>query len=322
MALDRTWYTRAEILTGSYGNNSTAALLAKSIVFGLKALLKQELAGGTVGTGGAPPGSMAWAHKASSDGLGNVSTVTDLWTATFDQTKIVPGAGGTNHSWILLESPAALGPAQFLIDFSATSSWYLYGAFGTLFTGGTATARPTSSKEFTICSNAAFAESVTTDHRIGYSTCSDGSFYFLVNKVGAALFNMSLFVGSLDGVRAGDLSVYGHFNYHMSGRGAPICSSAPIGRDTVNGAAGNNLWNYTNSFANSVPLNYFDTKVDLYQPLVMTYNNPNGGLRGKMPDMRFIAYGCSPGRGLPTDVAMERVSAGEAAIPWSVPPAL
>lgn len=322
MALNRTWYTRAEVAISDF---TTALRTNQSILWALKALLMQQIAGGTVGTGGAPVAGAAWTCAGSSDGTTAGMDAVDRWTAAFDNTKLVPAFAGSAHSWIVLQAPAALGAYQLCIDYNNTSgfNWTVVLTKTTLFTGGSTTARPTSATEYIVSNGSAFTENVAADHKVGYATAANGAFVFLPNKVGAGLFNMCLYVVDLDSARSADaMKVWGGFSFGASVKGAPLGSTAPVGRISDNSAGSNTLTNYNSMFATSAPLNGIDTKADVYEIIVMSYNAPLGGIRGKLPDFRWTPSGCLPGRSVPSVAAIEQVSAGEMLVPWSVPPTL
>lgn len=114
--------------------------------------------GGTVGPEGARPATSYWSVVQSCDGAGNVAS-SDLWDT---RAKVILGNYNANHSWIVLKStetgPNAgngfgQGPMYMLIDNSSVSGTAVTGRAVIMysrepFTGGTATTRPTSPKEF------------------------------------------------------------------------------------------------------------------------------------------------------------------------------
>ena len=151
--LTGSWYSRGNSIFPSV---TTALNISKSWFWLFKANLKGEVATGTIasvisGTRGtvARPTSSFWVCISSSNGTGTANG-TDLWTATFDGTKIVHALGGTNHSWMYLKSPEALGPVYVVLDCCApvtvgddhSNAGIIWSYFP--FTGGTATTRPRS----------------------------------------------------------------------------------------------------------------------------------------------------------------------------------
>jgi len=126
----------------SPANESTHALQSRSIMWWIKAFLKGEQGGATQGL---------WTCAGSSDAATAGMDGVDRWTASFDSTKIVRATPGNAHSWIVLQSPAGLGggPWYMCIDYSATVEYQTSVFFSkTAFTGGSTTARPTSTTEW------------------------------------------------------------------------------------------------------------------------------------------------------------------------------
>src|SRR5574340_597122 len=98
MTLSRTWYTRAEVEFPDY---SSGILQCKSGLWAIKALLMQQIAGGTVGASGAPPAGAAWTCYYSCDGTtaGTANDGVDRWGSPFDGSKLVYNTPGSAHSW-------------------------------------------------------------------------------------------------------------------------------------------------------------------------------------------------------------------------------
>lgn len=313
MALSRTWYTRGNV---PVADHSTAALLAKSVIWGLKAWLCQQLSGGTLGASGAAPGGAAWTVVSSSDGAS--AGASDLWGGTFDGTKIVRAAAGVAHSWILLQSPAALGPVYLLLDYSTGSNQNLHiYASKTAFSGGTVTDRPTSANSWTVMSDQQLVENVITDHCLHGSIDANGNYFFMTSKNSSGFFwffNMG--VTLVDG-RAGDTNLFfTTWDFQTSARGTGDGASVAgrvNGRTYNNGAASNNLgvlW--TNSGfgnfggASGPAANQLDSKFDTLPFYVISTVAAAQGVRGRFPDLVYV--GSAPvGGSDPNTGAQERV---------------
>lgn len=243
MPLSRTWYTDANIVIP---DGSTAALAAKSILFSLKALLKGTMGVNTQGL---------WTVVGSSDGLGNFSMAgADLWTDTFDGTKIVRGAPGVNHSWMLMQSPVALGPYYMLIDYSYTTDRQIVISYSkTAFTGGSATTAPTSTMSWLAVDGATSAtlDSVRTFHdglsgtyRVTRVTDADGNFWFLTARNGSGFFQWVHGLQTLAETRPGELHPTMSFSsYSTTIRGA--CGGNELGSSVDWGFSSHQNSNYS-----------------------------------------------------------------------------
>lgn len=226
MSLSRTWYTDANLAVSDF---STAALLAKSILWGFKALLKGEAAG-TNGGSGARPGGSLWTCESSSDGAGNFNMAgTDLWTAAFDATKLNRASGAANHSWIVLKSPAALGPLYMLLDWNTATDVtvivrFSYNAFGT---GGSATAAPTSTGSWVHSTDGGattsmpFNDGTATAHKLHMVRDASGNFWFTTSKNTTGRFWWMVGVQTLSELRTGDTkNVFSFLHYNATAPGA------------------------------------------------------------------------------------------------------
>jgi len=109
---------------------------------------------------------------------------------TFDNTKITGAA--TAHSWMVLKSPAALGPYYLIIDLNVAT----VGTIGVVVvaktapTGGTTSARPTSTDEVTISTTSFFT---TGTGRMHGGIATDGNFHILSSADGSGWVGFLMF---------------------------------------------------------------------------------------------------------------------------------
>ncbi len=160
VVLSRQWYSQANIPF----TPTTADDCQKWHLWLTKELLIGNLGGlgGNTGWEGARPASANWVVVSSSDGVGGFGNEdgVDRWPT---RANVIRANHGTNHSWIVLKSTVTgpngalgfgQGPMWLCIDDSAIAGQTsadgkaLILASRKAFTGGTATARPTSPKEF------------------------------------------------------------------------------------------------------------------------------------------------------------------------------
>lgn len=241
-ALSKTYHAHANL---AFADTSTTALIGKSFFWALKALLNNA-----AGLGGTQSGTRSaqsvWAHVASCDGT-SVSTVTDLWTNTFDASKLVPNGSGSAHSWW----KGTNGTHDIVIDMnSATAGTGRIALAPTgLFSAGSTTLGPIASTDFvsgsTTNNSTSVAVAYLTDTAATGSNmrahlvtnASDFSFQFHTSRVGQNCFNA--FVSLQKTTGANDSYNNFFFNERVSsGRGSPSIAiagtSACIGRTCGN----------------------------------------------------------------------------------------
>jgi hypothetical protein len=216
--------------------------------------------GGTVGPEGARPATSYWTVVRSSDGAGNVAS-SDLWVA---RTNVIRATAGTNHSWIVLKSPVSgnpngalgfgQGPVWMCIDNSAGAdarARILYSR-NDFSTGGTATARPTSTTEFEgayfLSTNV--APNIWTDatynivRYVSIAVDANGQFYFYMVRGGSnTIESISCCV---ENINSDDRDLYRQFASTCY-FGNPIA----IGQRTWTGTARSNYWNSDGSGSTS-----------------------------------------------------------------------
>ena len=96
--------------------------------------------------GGAASG--LWTCEGSSDSATAGMDTVNRWGTSFNAAKLVRNSGGA-HSWIVLKSPAGLGPFYMCIDWASSSDNSVNVYFSkSAFAGGSTTARPTASNEW------------------------------------------------------------------------------------------------------------------------------------------------------------------------------
>lgn len=187
----------------SPADESTHALQAKSLLWWIKAFLKGEQGGATQGL---------WTCAGSSDAVTAGMDGTDRWTSSFDASKIVRATAGNAHSWIVLQSPNGLGggPWYMCIDHSAAVDYQIAIFFSkTAFTGGSTTARPTSTTEWAApqsgTSPSQHLFSALAGLRMNGWLSTAGDFHIrLSRQSGSGYMNFALSFIALTNVKTGD----------------------------------------------------------------------------------------------------------------------
>lgn len=349
MALSRLWYEDVNVAASDV---STAALLAKSLLWGWKALLRGQITG-TNGVNGAPPAGSRWTCEGSSDSATAGMDAVDRWGATFDATKLVRNTAGNAHSWIVLKSPAAMGPLYLLLDWSTGGdNTITIKASNAAFTGGSTTAAPTSTKSWGYDARPFNDGSSTVGHKLHRVTDADGNFWFFTRRNSSGIFHFLFGFTNLIDTRPNELCPAFTFCHYRSGdRGAghmhaidtntfDALYNGSYGEQTriVGGRYFNDtgvdanlvaaVLGYTHTGAGSRPLvvaltqaNANDSKWDGQPgPFVASGTGSFMGVRGHPPDVLVVGSAVIGGS-LPSAAAMERVVVGNLALPCSVPPA-
>jgi len=105
---------------------------------------------------------------------------------TLNTSNIITATAGTNHSWIVIKSPLVLGPYYIIIDYNVGSGTPYQAQFiisKAAPTGGTATARPTSTDEVqpTASTNCSFNLNIVNSYGCG-ALSTDGYFWLGTNR--------------------------------------------------------------------------------------------------------------------------------------------
>lgn len=324
-ALIRTWSARGNRPNAA---NSSALLIAQSTIFALKAHMTDTATGGTVG--GTRHANSVWVTKGSSDGTSFNVSGTDLITS---HTNLVWSA--TNHSWWWGEN-VACGYQCVIACYGAASTaiGFAFAPITTPFTGGSLTARPTSTQEFlwgTTSTGATTVATFLTDLVTGgnnfthYITADDGQFFFLTSRSGLGIFTTSSYflkpVGSTD-----PRAAFAGGSTLNSSRGAMgraqifdgalgAISRAPNG---VSIASGGMALPGRAGGSDYVGVNGVDANTGKYLAFpVDAYSATTGqaAYRGRFVDL--VAVGTRPvGDSFPSAAAQERVVVGDFLVPF------
>jgi len=334
MALSRTWYSDANIVTAASGSKME---LVKSTIWGLKALLMNNITGSRGANGAAPTGSY-WTCVSSSDSV--TANASDNWGSSYDSSKLVTGSNGNAHSWIVLKSSNAIatdGPYYLLMDFDKTTEGQVTFKYSkNNFTGGTSTSSPTSTNS--VNSNNSFNsnwyDDTSTDIEIRINICRDsnGSFYYTVVKNNKGCISMFALC-SLEDMHASDTwRVWSISNTANDAEvnNTNIASTFFAGR-TYNGSAlsdyenstcglstfsfnGNLLHNLSSTDSiNAITSKYFTCPLFVY-----SLNDNLSGYRGKFPDAALIGDGKNSGDVVPSVGNVEQCLFGNLLLPFDI----
>lgn len=303
---EKTWYTDLSLDLSVLADTATSATTAaKSILWAWKAILMGQIGTNTQGL---------WTCVGSSpgDGTSNMSG-TDTWTSTYTASKLVRATAGSNHSWICLKSPSGLGGTgvfhYIVIDWSTASDATVNLAYGRVApTGGTATARPTMTNEWTYTTHTFFDGTATT-HKIHRATTATGEHHILLSKTAASKFvtAMSLMEVTAEGRATDTYKCVSYVDHNVThgpwepAQGSMNATTPYVRGRYYDGSASTTmcLLEYTenNSSATSpnvsqTTTNPFDGLADDY-PLFCNYIQSSfRGKKGRISDV-FFAYKAS-----------------------------
>lgn len=322
-AVSRPWTSRGN---KPYDANAVQLDLSRSVIWSLLTNLKGTVTGGTA-TGTRDVDS-EWVVKGSSDAATFNVAGSDLIAS---RANLVWANAGVAHSWWWAEN-AALG-YQVVIDCitSASTGISLVAApIGVPFTGGSLTARPTSTEEFLWGTSSTGSTAVTflADTTTGatcnthFAAADDGQFKFMASRAGTGIVFLYIALVKTTDVTGDTRNVFWLGGASSSARGAPSKAMLEtsiggcIGRNpnglaiqTAGGvgvlaAGGTNLTGGTlGTDANSGKWN--STGLIVWGAVAGQY-----AYRGKIPDMYTIGN-ATIGSSIPSAAAQTRIVVGD-----------
>jgi len=327
-ALSKTYY--------AYGNatapaTDTVGHIASSNAF----LLKQFLVGNAV-VGGSSYGTRnpnsLWTIMGCCDSTQVKTDGTDLWT---DYTKVVWANSGSAHSWIWLRNTTIGRDIVIDANSSAFTSIRITGSrtADAPFSGGTTTAGPTSTYEYTAktYSNGTninspwIADTVTSATNYAHFCCpGDGTWAFYTSRGGSGYFNQAIeMVQTTNAASADHYNTFWMLDSASATRGCFAAgnltsNNTAVGR-TFNNATGANGGlsagnNFGGNVLNSTGLdagtsNYMAVPIHIY-----TFTG-SAAYRGQWPDHYHVAN-APIGGSYPSAAAQTHVVVGDVVCPF------
>lgn len=335
MSLSKTWYSTAN---RAFDNTSSAANMAASALFALYGTLAGYTSG-TDGPEGARPSSVYWTLVGSSDSSTAGIDSTQRIGTTFSLAKWVNvTAGGTPHTWFVLQSPSGLldGPWYLCVDYiGADVEHATFVISKQVFSGGSTSARPTSTNEAPLTAQP-FIESTVAACK-SYFTCdANGGFRFFLSRNGVGFFQFVLAVESLVEARtsgdSGRTIMWCQQTISTPGVMVSTSSSAirGVAQDGVTPLISTTAQFLTTTLQNTAGLaaswtatNSIDAVVDALPMLyIWDATTSHHGIRGRLPDMWWVGRQVVSGSTVPSTGNPERIILGDAMTPGSVAPSL
>lgn len=336
MSLSKTWYTSANL---ALSDTSTASKMAHSALWGLGAMLTGNQSG-TNGPEGARPSSVYWTLVGSSNSstAGIDSTDRLHFAGSFTDGDWVRNTAGSAHTWFVLQSPSGLldGPWYLCVDYIGPTNDQTCSIIvaKNVFSGGSTTARPTSTSE-SVVTSFQFITTTQAAGKIHLNTDANGGFRFMISRNGTGYFSTYIAVEPLVEYHSTDPSRTFLFTSFLdSGTGAlsiaqnitvrGICNDNSTALTTSNCGLGEIMFRPGGlSFTSYTTTNALDSTVDAL-PCNYVYDNTTShkGVRGRCPDMWDVGAQVAVGSTFPGSGNPERVLVGSRMIGMSVAPSL
>lgn len=333
--LERTYYSDVDY---SLADVSTSTLMFKSLIWAIKAAFKN-----TILMANGVPASSAWTVEYSCDSVtaGTAGDGVDRWTNTFDGTKIVRANGAVAHSWIVLKSPAGLGPYYLCIQWNGSVDYQCNFIFSKVaFTGGTTTARPTSTAEIATNQITLFdsGNTAAAAAKLHKTVLSDGEIVLIWGKTGIGRATGALGLPRLADTVSGDLypvaclmdwvtsalAVFHHDNSFLTSSNSAFRTRNSTG--TTNIALSTLVLKYATGVATS----FFDlmTTTDLNDGKYLDDRILMGivtagfyGIKGRLYDWRWCGSGIANGTMFQqSGGSLSHLKMGAVWIPWVTAP--
>lgn len=329
-----TWHTRAEV---AFPDTANLQQTQRSYLWCIKAALLNQLAGGST-SGTRDPGSV-WTVAGSSNGVAAGMDGVDRWGATFTPANLVRAAEGSPHSWIVLQSPAALG-MWLLLNYNASSEG---GAGITLsnvaYTGGTVSAKPTSTNETSVqqatpnswATQMGVESTFGVTYRFGFSVNQIGEFNWWSNRVATGLFNGFGALRTIKDRHPSDLWPFTGFSENsISGRGAGSSScfstsNAAMRTPNLSIRSGVSGWSTpafgSTAFSSAAPIDVLRNEHIALPIYGYTSDAGQSAWRGRLQDLYVVGLPVVGGS-WPTMGAQQYMVVNGLLIPSGVPPTL
>ena len=297
-------------------DTSTAARVAASVLFALKATLMGQVSG-TDGPEGARPVGSYWTLYASSDSSTAGVDSTDRIGSTFNAAKWVRvAAGGTPHTWFVLKSPTTLldGPWYLCVDYiGADDHHFSIGISRQPFSGGapTTSARPTSTNESFFTAQD-FNDASVNPGKTHYTCDDNGGFWFDMSRNGVGFTQLTIAVLPLIDARSSDAArsvLFCSFNATTPGSMEPSLNllfkgvryDNSAGLASTEGRLVNLTFSGSSWGALQTNTNANDAKLDLL-PVAYCFDVSTAhiGMRGRLPDVWYIGKQVAPGSAVPS----------------------
>jgi hypothetical protein len=224
VATEKTW-NDPDVNRPHFAASTSTADQVRGFLWYVKAWLTGQIGGATRGL---------WTVVGSSDGATAGMDGVDRWGAVYDGTKLIRAAAGTAHSWMVLRSPGITAggltnvPFYMIIEWSASDVAPTFYGCKALPTGGTITARPTSTDETLNFGPSQVTQAAGTP-KLSALLASDGTFWFFFVMPGSGMIMSTLTFNVLADCRPTDLwpvcfgGAYG--NAGAAAMGTAICGA-------------------------------------------------------------------------------------------------
>lgn len=320
----KTWVTDGNRVPG---DQSTEAQLCKWTLWWMKSILTNTGLGLAANAG-------AWSVYYSCDSVtaGTANDGVDRWTATFDGTKIIRASGAVAHSWMVLKSPSGLGsgPWYLIIQYNTTSDWLCNFIFCKAApTGGSTTARPTSTNEWSPFTAQQFVNGTLANHHHHGNLATDGSVDLFLSKDGSGFAEFGFMFQAQLSPKSSDVApVVAYVEWNAGGIWkisalSLVNSPRGIARDVTN--ASNVGWfcpirtdagGTTNIMTDMGTIDAEDSKYDDLQLEVYVFTTSHKSIRGVLADIAWAPTNAAQALTEPASGTTQTTVIGNTWHPW------
>jgi hypothetical protein len=327
MALEKTWQYDQDRAVADF---STVAKLSASFWWGMLAFMRGVVGGATQGL---------WTCVQSCDSITVKTDGTDLQGDFFDSTKWVRAAAGVAHSW-RVDYNASLG-IYLITDWSGVNDQApcVMGISFTAPTGGTTTARPTSTTEAMFAA-VMMNDNTATASRLHCAMATDGQVCIQFSKNLAGFPHRNIHIFPAADLQSGDS--YGVFMLNCAYASSinnviflTTCAASTVAGRTWNGASTTGLLASTHLDYGARPIVDTQSSIGDYNTstghafqngteiqIWDNYTGNAGGRRGRLVDIMVTSKLCAQTNVYPATYggAQERAQAGCFSVPALTPP--
>lgn len=336
MSLSKTWYSSNNL---ALADTSTASRAAFSSLWALGAMLTGNQSG-TNGAEGARPSGCYWTLVGSSNSVSAGIDSTDRlhFAGAFTAADWVRNSAGSAHTWFVLQSPSGMldGPWYLCVDYIGPTNdqTCTFVVSKQVFSGGSTTARPTSTNESPVTSQQ-FCTTTANAGKAHLQTDANGSFRWERSRNGTGYFDFMIGVESMVETHSGDNArsiMWGQFL--DSGTGALTSQQTPFIRGnsgdgtTVLSASNAQIMDLVgrpggSSLISLNTTNAIDSTVDAFPAeYIVEFTASHKGGRGRLPDLWEVGAQVAVGSTFPGTGNPERMLIGSRMSASSVAPSL
>lgn len=337
MSTNRTWYSELNYLNA---DTSSASNSAKSLLWGIKAMLCGDVSGTSQGHTGARPVGSRWTVLGSSNGTTGAIDAVDRWGSTFSAANMVRDSAGNARSWIILQSPAGIpgGPYYWGFDYRDTTdqSVVMFWSKGSGYSGTVSSITFPSDAVVSNASPFVFHDATATSWKISMAVDANGSWYIVWGKTGSGVMWGFQSFTDLENASISDTRpVASMSEWNVVGgiavpQGSGSTSTLRASAHNHNATAFYSATT-TNAFVGAIReasgVNAFsvsmvgpspiDASITGFKVPIIIANSPNYFVKGAAPDMLQVGQPVAQGSADPVSGNIDHIQVGQFRLPFN-----